>query len=83
MNIAFINSTPFMITCLKQFTGLTRELPHTVHLLTLQFLGDGKYLLRLEHQYEMDEAPMNETVTLSLSVSLNQIDCPMPLFVLS
>lgn len=53
-----------------QFTALTRELPYNVHLLTLQSLGNGSYLLRLEHQFEMDEAPYNEPVTLSLTVSI-------------
>ena len=43
-----------------------------MHLLTLQLLGDGKYLLRLEHQFEMDEAPWNEPATMSLSVSHSQ-----------
>ena len=52
-----------------QFTGLTRELPLNVHLLTLQSLGGGRYLLRLEHQFEIDEAPWNKPVTLSLAVS--------------
>ena len=54
----------------EQFTGLTRELPLNVHLLTLQSLGSGSYLLRLEHQFEIDEAPWNKPVTLSLAVSL-------------
>ena len=39
-----------------------------MHLLTLQSLGGGSYLLRLEHQFEIDETPYNEPVTLSLSV---------------
>ena len=54
----------------SQFTGLMRELPPNIHLLTLQSLGGGSYLLRLEHQFEMDEAPWNEAVTISLAVSL-------------
>ena len=54
-----------------QFTALTRELPDNVHLLTLQSLGDGSYLLRLEHQFEIDEVPFNEPVTLSLAVSIS------------
>ena len=47
-----------------------RELPPNIHLLTLQSLGGGSYLLRLEHQFEVDEAPWNEAVTISLAVSL-------------
>ena len=72
--LLIMQSTQFMTLIIQQFTGLTRELPLNVHLLTLQFLGSGKYLLRLEHQLEMNETPWNEPVTLSLSVSLNQRD---------
>ena len=47
-----------------------KELPLNIHLLTLQSLGSGSYLLRLEHQFEADEAPWNESVTLSLAVRI-------------
>ena len=52
-----------------QFTALARDLPLNIHLLTLQSLGSGNYLLRLEHQFEIDEAPWNEAVNVSLAVS--------------
>ena len=56
-----------------QFTGLTKELPPNVHLLTLQSLGDDSYLLRLEHQYAIDEPPFNKSLELSLSVSASTL----------
>ena len=68
-----IQCTCTLRSCYDQFTGLTRELPLNVHLLTLQFLGANKYLIRLEHQFEMDEVPWNEPATLSLSVSVTEI----------
>ena len=52
-----------------QFTGLTKEFPSNIHLLTLQSLGSDSYLLRLDHQYEADESPFNEPFELSLAVS--------------
>ena len=57
-----------------QFTALTRELPPNIHLLTLQSLDDGNFLLRLEHQFELDEAPWNEAVNVSLAVSCFKIN---------
>ncbi len=42
-----------------------------VHLLTLSALGDGDYLLRLEHQFELDEGTLGKPVNVSLSVSLS------------
>ncbi|KAM5239300.1 lysosomal alpha-mannosidase [Ctenodactylus gundi] len=42
-------------TRLTQFSGLTRELPPTVRLLTLARWGPGVLLLRLEHQFAVGE----------------------------
>ena len=60
-----------LIDCDQQFTGILRELPDSIHLLTLQSLGNGSYLLRLEHQfeYEMNGAEWVKPVILSLPVS--------------
>lgn len=44
-------------------------MPAKVHLLTLQFLGDNDYLLRLEHQFEVGEGELGTPVKISLSVS--------------
>ena len=52
---------------------MMKELPINVHLLTLQDLGDGDYLLRLEHQFEVDEGVYSNPVNVSLSVSLMQL----------
>ncbi len=60
MNISFL---------LLQFTGVKAELPMNVHLLTLSALGDYMYLLRLEHQFEVDEGTLGKPVNVSLSVS--------------
>ena len=48
---------------------MSRELPPNVHLLTLQALGTGSYLVRLEHQFEVDEV-WSEPVNISLAVSI-------------
>ena len=76
MIIAFMNYNKLFLypTSHIQFTALTRELPLNVHLLTLQSLGGGSYLLRLEHQFEIDEAPWNDAVNVSLAVSLTEFD---------
>ncbi|NWU53265.1 MA2B1 mannosidase, partial [Dromas ardeola] len=41
---------------LRQFSGLRRELPPNVHLLTLTPWEAGTLLLRLEHQFERGES---------------------------
>ena len=46
------------------------DLPLNVHLLTLERLDHDHHLLRLEHQYPIDEAPLNTTVNVTLEVSL-------------
>uniref|UniRef100_S4RY66 Alpha-mannosidase n=1 Tax=Petromyzon marinus TaxID=7757 RepID=S4RY66_PETMA len=53
---------------LTQFSGLTRPLPPSVHLLTLAPWGDGSVLLRLENQFERDEdAALSGEVTVELT----------------
>ncbi len=51
------------------------ELPMNVHLLTLSALRGGDYLLRLEHQFELDEGTLGKPVNVSLSVSLSACTC--------
>ena len=46
------------------------ELPLNIHLLTLERLDHTHHLLRLEHQYPIDEAPLNTTANVTLEVSL-------------
>ena len=41
-----------------------------IRLLTLQLLDSSTILLRLEHQFQVDEPPYNQEVTVSLDVSL-------------
>ena len=69
--LVIILSSVLHCTCtFTQYTGLTKELPLNVHLLTLQSLGNSSYLLRLEHQFEVDEGAWSEPVELSLAVSV-------------
>ena len=49
-----------------QFSGLIKELPKNVHLLTLEQWKDSHYLLRLEHFYQK-----NESQTLSKPVKVD------------
>ena len=58
---------------LLQFSGLIKELPLNVHLLTLQFLEENKCLIRLEHQFEASEKVWGNPVTVSLNVSGHMI----------
>ena len=54
-----------------QFSGLRRELPPSVHLLTLARWGPETLLLRLEHQFAVGEDSgrnMSSPVTLDLTV---------------
>ena len=46
------------------------DLPLNVHLLTLERLDHTHHLLRLEHQYPINEAPLNTTANVTLEVSL-------------
>ncbi|CAG2170825.1 unnamed protein product [Oppiella nova] len=52
-----------------QYSGLTKELPKNVHLLTLEQWKGSSYLLRLEHFYQQ-----NESQTLSKPVTLDLKD---------
>ena len=51
-----------------QYFGLTRDLPLNVHLLTLERLDHTHHLLRLGHQAQSDELPLNNTATIKLDV---------------
>nr|XP_051691757.1 lysosomal alpha-mannosidase [Oryctolagus cuniculus] len=56
-------------TLRKQFSGLRRALPPSVHLLTLAHWGPDKLLLRLEHQFARGEDSghnLSSPVTLDL-----------------
>ncbi|XP_075400920.1 lysosomal alpha-mannosidase-like [Tenrec ecaudatus] len=50
----------------KVFSGLRRELPPAVRLLTLALWGPRKLLLRLEHQFAVGEGNLSLPVTLDL-----------------
>ncbi|XP_013367688.1 PREDICTED: lysosomal alpha-mannosidase isoform X1 [Chinchilla lanigera] len=53
----------------KQFSGLSRELPPSVHLLTLARWGPDALLLRLEHQFAQEEGSsrnLSSPVTLDM-----------------
>ncbi len=53
------------------------ELPMNVHLLTLSVLEGGDYLLRLDHQFQVDEGTLGKPVNVSLSVSPDPL-CTLP-----
>jgi lysosomal alpha-mannosidase len=59
-----------------QYSGLTKELPKNVHLLTLEQWKGSSYLLRLEHFYQQ-----NESQTLSKPVTLDLKDLFTPFVV--
>ena len=62
-------SNAMVMVCL-QWSGLKRELPANVHLLTLEEFSADSYLLRLEHFYEKGEdAKLSLDATVSLKVS--------------
>ncbi|XP_057366002.1 lysosomal alpha-mannosidase-like [Daphnia carinata] len=47
--------------------SISRTLPNNVNLLTLETLAGGKYLIRLEHIYDVGEDPiLSQSVTVSL-----------------
>ena len=52
-----------------QYSGLARDLPPNVHLLPLERLDHTHQLLRLEHQFQSNEQPYNNTVAVQLAVS--------------
>lgn len=55
-------------------SGLTRELPANVHLLTLETMSDTA-LIRVEHQYEAGEDPkLSQPVNISLAGLFNDFD---------
>ena len=59
-------------TLRTSWSGLKRELPANVHLLTLEEFGDDSYLLRLEHFYEKNEdSTLSKDATVSLKVHLH------------
>ena len=41
-----------------EYSGLTRDLPMNIHLLTLEKVASDSVILRLEHFYEKDEDPI-------------------------
>ncbi len=54
------------------YSGLLRELPANIHLLTLQSHGPGALLLRLSHSYEVGEdAALSANATVSLAGLFN------------
>ena len=65
--LSFILPPP---SSLLQFTGITKELPYNVHLLTVQSLTKGHVLIRLENQYQADEPPWNQPASVTLDVSV-------------
>lgn len=55
-------------------SGLTRELPANVHLLTMETMQDSA-LIRVEHQYEANEDPkLSEPVDISLAKLFTDFD---------
>lgn len=65
------SAPPRPLPPLPQFSGLRRELPPNVHLLTLARWGPEMLLLRLEHQFALGEdmvGNLSSPVTLDLRV---------------
>ena len=58
----------------NQFSGLAKDLPDNVHLLTVEHLEEKKILLRLENQFQADEPTpknMSTDVTIDAKVLWN------------
>lgn len=54
---------------ISQFSGITKELPLNVHLLTLEPLDETTLLIRLEHIFEKNEdIEYSQPVTIQLTV---------------
>ena len=59
----------FLCTTHIQVSGLRRELPENVHLLTVQLLEKTSLLLRLEHMFAVKEdANLSTSVTVNVKV---------------
>jgi len=56
-----------------QYSGLTKELPKNVHLLTLEQWKGSSYLLRLEHFYQQKES---QTLSKPVTVDLKDLFVP-------
>lgn len=64
-----MNPSEYAKSFRTSWSGLKRELPANVHLLTLEEFGDDSYLIRLEHFYEKNEdATLSKDATVSLKV---------------
>jgi lysosomal alpha-mannosidase len=62
-----VSPSEWMAKFPTQYSGLARDLPPNVHLLTLERLDHTHHLLRLEHQFQSNEQPYNNTVTVQLA----------------
>ncbi|NXI35468.1 MA2B1 mannosidase, partial [Galbula dea] len=57
----------------RQFSGLKRELPPNIHLLSLIPQAGGKVLLRLEHQFGRGESSNGSQPTLFSAFSISSV----------
>ena len=61
----------YVLYCPIQVSGLKRELPANVHLLTVQLLEKTNLLLRLEHMFAANEdANLSTPVTVNIKVCM-------------